>query len=158
MSIVKSAQLPNVGRCGGGLPMATFERLEPYVGKPTSTVLMGLGSGNGLWLPDRFYQYREFSDSIKSGLKLRVRGGDLSRKFFCPQGLTKLWHCLIYTNDSSQRYKFRLNTSLAIKALLRPFAGCNRFLWNKSLALQKERLYNNQRCLSYSRLCNLLHS
>jgi hypothetical protein len=54
MSIVKSAQLPNVGRCGGGLPMATFERLEPYVGKPTSTVLMGLGSGNGLWLPDHF--------------------------------------------------------------------------------------------------------
>ena len=52
MSIVKSAQLPNVGRCGGGLPMATFERLEPYVGKPTSTVLMGLGSGNGPWLPD----------------------------------------------------------------------------------------------------------
>ena len=52
MSIVKSAQLPNVGRCEGGLPMATFERLEPYVGKPTSTVLMGLGSGNGAWLPD----------------------------------------------------------------------------------------------------------
>jgi len=26
MSIVKSAQLPNVGRCGGGLPMATFEK------------------------------------------------------------------------------------------------------------------------------------
>ena len=52
MSIVKSAQLLNVGRCEGGLPMATFERLEPYVGKPTSTVLMGLGSGNGLWLPD----------------------------------------------------------------------------------------------------------
>ena len=52
MSIVKSAQLPDVGRCEGGLPMATFERLEPYVGKPTSTVLMGLGSGNGPWLPD----------------------------------------------------------------------------------------------------------
>ena len=48
MSIVKSAQLPDVGRCEGGLPMATFERLEPYVGKPTSTVLMGLRSGKGL--------------------------------------------------------------------------------------------------------------
>ena len=46
MSIVKSAQLLNVGRCEGGLPMATFERLEPYVGKPTSPVLMGLGYGN----------------------------------------------------------------------------------------------------------------
>ena len=53
MSIVKSAQLPNVGRCEGGLPMATFERLEPYVGKPTSPVLMGLGYGNVPWLPDR---------------------------------------------------------------------------------------------------------
>ena len=52
MGIVKSAQLPNVGCCEGGLLMATFERLEPYVGKPTSTVLMGLGSGNGPWLPD----------------------------------------------------------------------------------------------------------
>ena len=56
MSIVKSAQLLNVGRCEGGLPMATFERLEPYVGKPTSTVLMGLGSGNGPWLPDHLWQ------------------------------------------------------------------------------------------------------
>ena len=45
-----------------------------------------------------------------------------------------------------------------MEALLRPFAGCNRFLWNKSLALQKERLNNKQRCLSYSRLCNLLPS
>ena len=53
-------------------------------------------------------------------------------------------------------YKFRLNTSPAMESLLRPFAGCNRFLWNKSLALQKERLDNKKRCLSYSRLCNLL--
>jgi hypothetical protein len=45
MSIVKSAQLPNVGRCGGGLPMATFERLEPYVGKPTSTVVCPVKAG-----------------------------------------------------------------------------------------------------------------
>ena len=43
-----------------------------------------------------------------------------------------------------------------MEALLRSFAGCNRFLCNKSLALQKERLDNKKRCLSYSRLCNLL--
>jgi hypothetical protein len=46
ISIVKSAHLPNVGCCEGGLSMATLERLEPYVGKPTSTILMSLGSGN----------------------------------------------------------------------------------------------------------------
>jgi hypothetical protein len=41
--------------------MATFERLEPYVRKPTSTVIMGLGSGNGPWLPDvcQFYAVTE---------------------------------------------------------------------------------------------------
>jgi len=43
MSIVKSAQLPNVGRCEGGLPMATFERLEPYVGNRPVRFLWGLG-------------------------------------------------------------------------------------------------------------------
>ena len=35
-----------------GCRKATFERLEPYVGKPTSPVLMGLGYGNVPWLPD----------------------------------------------------------------------------------------------------------
>jgi len=53
MSIVKSTQLPHVGSCEGGLLKATFERLEPYVGKPTSPVLMGLGCGNVPWLPDQ---------------------------------------------------------------------------------------------------------
>ncbi|MGO9377125.1 MAG: helix-turn-helix domain-containing protein [Dissulfurispiraceae bacterium] len=37
-------------------------------------------------------------------------------------------------------YKFRLNTSLTEEALMPQFAGCSRFLWNKALALQKERL------------------
>ena len=65
MSIVKSEKLPNVGRCEGGLPKATFERLEPYVGKPTSTVLMGLGSGNGPWLPDyQIYAVRRAVNSF----------------------------------------------------------------------------------------------
>jgi len=53
-------------------------------------------------------------------------------------------------------YKFRLNTSPSVEALLRPFAGCNRFLWNKALAMQKERLDRKQGRLSYSRQCKLL--
>ena len=48
--IVKSAQLQ--GSCEGGCLKATLERLEPYVGKLTSTVLMGLGFSNEPWLPD----------------------------------------------------------------------------------------------------------
>jgi hypothetical protein len=36
----------SVGSCEGGCLNGTFERLEPYVGKPTSPVLMGLGYGN----------------------------------------------------------------------------------------------------------------
>ena len=72
MSIVKSAQLLNVGRCEGGLPMATFERLEPYVGKPTSTVLMGLGSGNGPWLPDQCCKCHEADDYWKNNHRTRL--------------------------------------------------------------------------------------
>ena len=34
---------------------AAYERLEPYVGKLTSTVLMGLGFSNEPWLPDQFH-------------------------------------------------------------------------------------------------------
>jgi hypothetical protein len=33
-------------------------------------------------------------------------------------------------------YKFRLNTSPVEEALMRQFAGCSRFIWNKALALQ----------------------
>ncbi|MGD1076631.1 MAG: hypothetical protein ABR903_11225 [Thermodesulfovibrionales bacterium] len=35
-----------------GCGKAAFERLEPCVGKLTSTVLMGLGLSNEPWLPD----------------------------------------------------------------------------------------------------------
>ena len=34
--------------------------------------------------------------------------------------------------------------------------GCNRFVWNKALALQKERLRNKERLLSYNELAGLL--
>ena len=53
-------------------------------------------------------------------------------------------------------YKFRLNTSQVDEALMRQFAGCNRFLWNKALALQKGRLDDKQNCLSYNKLANML--
>ena len=39
---------------------------------------------------------------------------------------------------------------------MRQFAGCTRFLWNKALALQKERLDDKQSCLSYNKLANML--
>ena len=39
---------------------------------------------------------------------------------------------------------------------MRQFAGCNHFLWNKALALQKERLDDKQSCLSYNKLANML--
>jgi putative transposase len=45
---------------------------------------------------------------------------------------------------------------MAAEALSRQFGGCNRFIWNKALTLQKERLNNTQSCLSYSKLCTLL--
>lgn len=53
-------------------------------------------------------------------------------------------------------YRFRLNTSMAAEALSCQFGGCNRLIWNKAPALQKERLNNKQSCLSYSKLCTLL--
>ena len=53
-------------------------------------------------------------------------------------------------------YRFRLNTSPADEALMRQFAGCSRFLWNKALALQKGRLDDKQSCLSYNKLANML--
>jgi hypothetical protein len=70
MSIVKSAQPQDVGSCDGGLPKATFERLEPYVGEPTSTVHMGLGSGNGLWLPDHGV---DTADGARFQLEVKTR-------------------------------------------------------------------------------------
>jgi len=41
---VKSAQLPNVGRCGGGCRWQTFESLSRMSGNLPVRVLMGLGS------------------------------------------------------------------------------------------------------------------
>jgi putative transposase len=48
-----------------------------------------------------------------------------------------------------QAYKFQLKTSLSSEALLRRFAGCNRFVWNKALAEQKARYERNEKKQTY---------
>lgn len=54
-------------------------------------------------------------------------------------------------------YKFRLKTKPRHEDRLKQFAGCCRFVWNKALAIQKERLGNKQSCLSYNELSRLLN-
>lgn len=53
-------------------------------------------------------------------------------------------------------YKFRLEPDTEQQALLRQFAGCRRFVWNKALTLQKERLDASLPLLSYNALAGLL--
>ena len=53
-------------------------------------------------------------------------------------------------------YKYRLKTKSHHKMKLRQSSGCNRCVWNKVLALQKDRLNNNQTCLSYNETAGLL--
>src|ERR1035438_10366621 len=53
-------------------------------------------------------------------------------------------------------FKYRLKTKPEDELLLRQFAGSCRFVWNKALALQKERLDQGERCLSYNKLAVLL--
>lgn len=53
-------------------------------------------------------------------------------------------------------FKFQLKTNDAQALELRRFGGCCRFVWNKALALQKERLAQKQGCLNYSTLAALL--
>ena len=53
-------------------------------------------------------------------------------------------------------YKYRLKTKPLHELKLRQAAGCSRFVWNRALALQKERLDNKQLCLSYNNLAELL--
>jgi putative transposase len=44
-------------------------------------------------------------------------------------------------------YKYRIRINQGEDALFRQFAGCCRFVWNKALALQKERLEKGKCCL-----------
>jgi putative transposase len=53
-------------------------------------------------------------------------------------------------------YKYRLKTDLTTATTLSRYAGCCRFVWNKALALQKDRLDQGERCLSYNKLAVLL--
>jgi len=53
-------------------------------------------------------------------------------------------------------YKYRLKTNTEQESLFRQQAGCCRFVWNKALALQKERLDGGEKVLSYTELCKIL--
>lgn len=53
-------------------------------------------------------------------------------------------------------FKFQLKTSDAQAAQLRGFAGCCRFVWNKALALQKERLDAKEGILTYPKMATEL--
>lgn len=53
-------------------------------------------------------------------------------------------------------FKFRLKTNSTIGGKLARIAGSNRFVWNKALAMQKERLENKEYTLSYYKVAPLL--
>ncbi|MFI5294354.1 MAG: RNA-guided endonuclease InsQ/TnpB family protein [Thermodesulfovibrionales bacterium] len=53
-------------------------------------------------------------------------------------------------------YRFCLKPKPHHEAKLRQSSGCSRFVWNKALAIQKERLANKQFYLSYNELAGLL--
>ncbi len=53
-------------------------------------------------------------------------------------------------------FKFRLKTNSATSVQLASIAGSNRFVWNKALAYQKERLENKEYTLSYYKMAPLL--
>jgi putative transposase len=54
-------------------------------------------------------------------------------------------------------YKFKFkNLDCQSQSKIRQFAGCRRFVYNKALELQKKRLDNNEKLLSYPKLCKLL--
>ncbi len=53
-------------------------------------------------------------------------------------------------------FKYRLKTKPEQEPLFRQLAGSCRFVWNKALALQKDRLDQGERCLSYAQMTALL--
>ena len=53
-------------------------------------------------------------------------------------------------------YKFRFRTNSKNEELMFQFSGCNRFVWNKALALQKESLDQSRKTLSYNYLAACL--
>lgn len=55
-----------------------------------------------------------------------------------------------------QAYKFQLRPKAEQENLMRRFAGCCRFLWNKALALEKETYENEGQRLGFFLLCKAL--
>ena len=53
-------------------------------------------------------------------------------------------------------YKFELRPTEHQTKLMSQFAGCNRLVWNKALAIQKERLNKGEPILKYKELAGLL--
>jgi len=54
--------------------------------------------------------------------------------------------------EPNETFKFQLKTNEAEAAQLRRFAGCCRLVWNKALAMQKERLDSKQSILNYPKM------
>src|ERR1035437_8368159 len=53
-------------------------------------------------------------------------------------------------------FKYRLNPTSEQESFFRQSAGSCRFVWNKALALQKDRLDQGEYCLKYESMANLL--
>ncbi|MGO9612095.1 MAG: RNA-guided endonuclease InsQ/TnpB family protein [Dissulfurispiraceae bacterium] len=53
-------------------------------------------------------------------------------------------------------FKYRLKPDPFEETTMSKTVGCNRFVWNTMLAIQKERLDNNLSCFSYSKMAALL--
>lgn len=58
--------------------------------------------------------------------------------------------------EKLQAYKFRLRPKAGQENLMRRFAGCCRFLWNKALALEKETCESEGKRLGFVLLCKIL--
>ncbi len=53
-------------------------------------------------------------------------------------------------------FKYKLKTTPALEQQFRQYAGCCRFVWNKALGMQKQRLNNNEFILKYTELASEL--
>lgn len=53
-------------------------------------------------------------------------------------------------------FLFRIKTTPQIEQEFAKFAGCSRFVWNRALAIQKERLDAKEKTLRFTELCTLL--
>ena len=63
---------------------------------------------------------------------------------------------MCFCMERLQAYKFQLRPTVEQESLMRRFAGCCRFLWNKALALEKEYYETEGKRLGYNSLAGLL--